>query len=202
MLLACSVGLPVAKSWMFALSFANMSKLAAHCSHQGVHCQGGHESFAGKPDAQGNFSLCKGRQRRLFSAQLGLVPLLSSSRTSASSEPCPLVFELSCIPRKPRSSTSFAAQEGGERLLCPHYSYIGHATQRKAWVSSVRNGNNGGQRSACLHAYQRMLPTKAKRHFSLPRQPNGPGTPASASSLPGQDPRTGISRWRRTSRPA
>ena len=114
MLLACSVGLPVAKSWMFALSFANMSKLAAHCSHQG-----GHESFAGKPDAQGNFSLCKGRQRRLFSAQLGLVPLLSSSRTSASSEPCPLVFELSCIPRKPRSSTSFAAQEGGSAFSVP-----------------------------------------------------------------------------------
>ena len=118
---ACSVGLPLAKSWLFASSFSKLSGLAATCTHPR-----GHESVAGKLDAQGNFlsqrtaeypSALADRYARI------IAPLFGTTSSCTARTPCSLSFALACTEVKPRNAPPFGAQDGGGIYSLPDWSY-------------------------------------------------------------------------------
>ena len=118
---ACSVGLPLAKSWLFASSFSKLSGLAATCTHPQ-----GHESVAGKLDAQGNF--LSQRTAEYPSALADryaqiIAPLFGTTSSCTARTPCSLSFALSCTEVKPRNAPPFGAQDGGGIYSLPDWSY-------------------------------------------------------------------------------
>ncbi|CAE7244381.1 unnamed protein product [Symbiodinium sp. CCMP2592] len=136
---ACSVGQDIAKSWLFACSYNEFRFLASTCSHAG-----GHQSVAGARDEHGNFLSQRTAEypsqlAEKFSAKA--VHLFSSARPAYSVAPCSLKFALSSIPKKPRSSTPTAAQDGGgiyslpDWSLGPRYQSDSLHDLRKEWQS-------------------------------------------------------------------
>ncbi|CAE7223789.1 unnamed protein product [Symbiodinium sp. CCMP2592] len=117
---ACSVGEDIAKSWLFACSYSEFRFLAGTCSHAG-----GHQSVAGARDEHGNFL---SQRTAEYPSQLAenfsvkAVNLFSSGRPAYSVAPCSLKFALAAIPKKPRSSTPTAAQDGGGIYSLPDWS--------------------------------------------------------------------------------
>ena len=93
---ACSVGVDVAKQWIFASSFAPVQQLAATCSHQGQH-----QSVIGARDEQGNFLSQRTAEypTALASRYRNIVPpLFEGCNIHECSSFCSLDFALQCIP--------------------------------------------------------------------------------------------------------
>ena len=116
---ACSVGVDVAKQWLFASSFAPIKAMAATCAHQGQHA-----SVIGTRDAQGNFLSQRTAEyptalavhySKLVSSLFG--GYIIHDQTTF----CSLSVALQCIPRKGRSSPPFGAQNGGGIYIGPRY---------------------------------------------------------------------------------
>ncbi|CAE7409167.1 unnamed protein product [Symbiodinium sp. CCMP2592] len=136
---ACSVGQDIAKSWLFACSYSEFRCLAGTCVHEG-----GHQSVAGARDEHGNFL---SQRTAEYPSQLAgrfsekAVNLFSSSRPSYPVAPCSLNFALASIPKKPRSATPTAAQDGGgiyslpDWSLGPRYQSDSLHDLRKEWQS-------------------------------------------------------------------
>ncbi|CAE7421697.1 unnamed protein product [Symbiodinium sp. CCMP2592] len=136
---ACSVGQDIAKSWLFACSYSEFRFLASTCSHAG-----GHQSVAGTRDERGTFLSQRTAEypsqlAEKFSAKA--VHLFSSARPAYSVSPCSLKFALASVPKKPRSSTPTAAQDGGgiyslpDWSLGPRYQSDSLHDLRKEWQS-------------------------------------------------------------------
>ena len=118
---ACSVGVPLAKSWLFASSFSNLSGLAAKCSHPQRH-----DSVAGKLDAQGNFLSQRTAEypAALADRYAGIIaPLFGNAASHTARTPCSLTFALACTEVKPRNAPPFGAQDGGGIYSLPDWSY-------------------------------------------------------------------------------
>ncbi|CAE7518155.1 unnamed protein product [Symbiodinium sp. CCMP2592] len=136
---ACSVSQDIAKSWLFACSYSEFRFLAGTCSHEG-----GHQSVAGARDEHGNFL---SQRTAEYPSQLAknfsekAVNLFSSGRPSYPVAPCSLKFALASIPKKPRSATPTAAQDGGgiyslpDWSLGPRYQSDSLHDLRKEWQS-------------------------------------------------------------------
>ncbi|CAE7840267.1 unnamed protein product [Symbiodinium sp. CCMP2592] len=136
---ACSVGQDIAKSWLFACSYSEFRFLASTCSHAG-----GHQSVAGARDEHGNFL---SQRTAEYPSQLAekfsdkAVHLFSSARPAYPVAPCSLKFALASVPKKPRSSTPTAAQDGGgiyslpDWSLGPRYQSDSLRDLRKEWQS-------------------------------------------------------------------
>ncbi|CAE7785030.1 unnamed protein product [Symbiodinium sp. CCMP2592] len=152
---ACSVGQDIAKSWLFACSYSEFRFLAGTCSHEG-----GHQSVAGARDEHGNFLSQRTAEypsqlAENFSAKA--VHLFSSARPAYSVAPCSLKFALASIPKKPRSSTPTAAQDGGgiyslpDWSLGPRYQSDSLHDLRKEWQSWL---------------LQNRIPLRLQRHIA------------------------------------
>ncbi|CAE7409115.1 unnamed protein product [Symbiodinium sp. CCMP2592] len=152
---ACSVGQDIAKSWLLACSYSEFRCLAGTCVHEG-----GHQSVAGARDERGNFL---SQRTAEYPSQLAgrfsekAVNLFSSSRPSYPVAPCSLKFALASIPKKPRSATPTAAQDGGgiyslpDWSLGPRYQSDSLHDLRKDWNFSVKEGQ-----PYCLSALERL----------------------------------------------
>ena len=106
---ACSVGVDVAKQWLFASSFAPVQQLAATCSHQGQH-----QSVIGTRDEQGHFLSQRTAEypTALASRYSNIVsPLFEGYKIHERSSFCALGFALQCVPLKGRTAPPFGAQE-------------------------------------------------------------------------------------------
>ena len=118
---ACTVGLPLAKSWLFASSFSQFSCLAGKCLHPQ-----GHESVAGKLDAQGSFL---SQRTAEYPAALAeryaaiAAPLFGRFSSHTARTPCSLSFALACTEVKPRGTPPFGSQDGGGIYSLPDWSY-------------------------------------------------------------------------------
>ena len=118
---ACSVGVDVAKQWLFASSFSAMQQLAATCSHQGQH-----HSIIGTRDEQGHFLSQRTAEypTALATHYSKLVfPLFDGYRIHERTNFCSLKFALHCIPRKGRAAPPCGAQDGGGIYSTPDWSY-------------------------------------------------------------------------------
>ena len=118
---ACSVGVEVAKQWLFASSFAPIQQLAGTCSHKGQH-----QSVIGTRDEQGHFLSQRTAEypSALTSRYSNIVsPLFEGHRLHECSNFCSLSFALQCIPRKERAAPPFGAQDGGGIYSTPDWSY-------------------------------------------------------------------------------
>ena len=118
---ACSVGVDVAKQWLFASSFAPIQQLAGTCSHKGQH-----QSVIGTGDEQGNFlSRRTAEYPSALTARYSNIvsPLFEGHRLNACSSFCALSFALQCIPPKERAAPPFGAQDGGGIYSTPDWSY-------------------------------------------------------------------------------
>ena len=118
---ACAVGLSLAKSWLFASSLSQFSKLAGKCSHPG-----GHESVAGKIDAQGSFLSQRAAEYPAALAEQYrsvVAPLFGQASTTSVQTPCSLSFALACAEVKTRSAPPCGAQDGGGIYSLPDWSY-------------------------------------------------------------------------------
>ncbi|CAE7896988.1 Plscr3, partial [Symbiodinium necroappetens] len=93
---ACSVGMDVAKQWLFASSFAPVQQLAGTCSHQGQH-----QSVIGARDEQGHFLSQRTAEypSALASRYSNIVsPLFEGYKLHECTSFCALSFALQCIP--------------------------------------------------------------------------------------------------------
>ena len=118
---ACTVGVDVAKQWLFASSFAPIQQLAGNCSHTGQH-----QSVIGTRDEQGRFLSQRTAEypSALASRYCNIVsPLFEGYLTHECSSFCALRFALQCIPRKERTAPPFGAQDGGGIYSTPDWSY-------------------------------------------------------------------------------
>ncbi|CAE7644829.1 unnamed protein product, partial [Symbiodinium sp. CCMP2456] len=118
---ACSVGVDVAKQWLFASSFAPLKAMAATCSHQGQHA-----SVIGARDAKGNFL---SQRTAAYPTALAVHysklvnPLFCGYVVHDQTAFCSLSFALQCIPRKGRNAPPFGAQDRGGIYSTPDWSY-------------------------------------------------------------------------------
>ena len=118
---ACTVGVDVAKQWLFASSFAPIQQLAGTCSHSGQH-----QSVIGTRDEQGHFLSQRTAEypSALASRYCSIVsPLFEGYTIHEYSSFCALSFALQCIPRKERTAPPFGAQDGGGIYSTPDWSY-------------------------------------------------------------------------------
>ena len=127
---ACSVGVDVAKQWLFASSFAPIQQLAGTCSHKGQH-----QSVIGTRDEQRHFLSQRTAEypSALASRYSNIVfPLFEGHRIHECSSFCALSFALQCMPRKERTAPPFGAQDGGGIYSTPDWSY--GPEEETAWL--------------------------------------------------------------------
>ncbi|CAE7353172.1 unnamed protein product [Symbiodinium sp. CCMP2592] len=134
-------------------------------------CSVGHQSVAGARDEHGNFL---SQRTAEYPAQLAekfsekARHLFSSARPAYSVAPCSLKFALASVPKKPRSSTPTAAQDGGgiyslpDWSLGPRYQSDSLHDLRKDWNFSVQEGQ-----PYCLSALERLSTMLGDKDTSL-----------------------------------